>query len=350
MASSPRKSLASLLATLVGGNVITILNEGDGWPSRLRVRTSQGAIDVDAYLGPVSPSHRSREALERRFQSPGPNRPIRAPTDAVALLFGVFEEMKRPVIVGLDAVTRMAERNTRQSLFIPLNQLIRAAETGWAEHVSALGDRSIAFTPPRLVDYVELRTPGVRPEVIYDAPQLLLPPTKVIPDATPKIITDIAPKIEIAYAALAARLKQHPDGVHDLTPRQFEILIAELFEDMGWRVQITSLTRDGGADVLAYLDTKAGSLLSLIEAKRYGRERKVGVDIVRSLLGTVQDFNANSGMIVTTSSFTRDAREFRQRHEYRLALHDYNQVLEWIRQYGGSAEDGSVPPRSEPTL
>lgn len=46
---------------------------------------------------------------------------------------------------------------------------------------------------------------------------------------------------------------------------------------------------------------------------------------------------------------SRRAR-IRRRHEYRLAPHDYNRVLAWIRQYGGSTDDGSVPPRSEPTL
>src|SRR5689334_21957725 len=94
MATSRKKYFASLLAMLVGGNNINILKEGDGWPSRLRARTSQGVIAVDAYLGLVSPSHRSREPIEDRFQNPGSGRPITAPTDAIALLFGVFEEMK----------------------------------------------------------------------------------------------------------------------------------------------------------------------------------------------------------------------------------------------------------------
>jgi hypothetical protein len=32
-----------------------------------------------------------------------------------------------------------------------------ARRCGWAEHVSASGERIVCFTPPRLADYVESR-------------------------------------------------------------------------------------------------------------------------------------------------------------------------------------------------
>ena len=142
------------------------------------------------------------------------------------------------------------------------------------------------------------------------------------------------PQILIASAALAQRLKREPQSVYNLAPRQFELLIAELLEDLGYRVEITPATRDGGKDLLAYLEPELGTLLCLVEAKRYGREHKVGVDIVRSLYGTVSDAQANQGMLITTSTFTQDAREFQRRHRYVLALKDYADLERWIRSYG----------------
>lgn len=150
-----------------------------------------------------------------------------------------------------------------------------------------------------------------------------------------QIIADVRPKLRIASAALAERLKSCPEGVHDLTPQQFETLIAELLSDMTTgRVEITPFTRDGGRDLLAYVDLRFGRLLCLIEAKKYRRDRPVGIELVRSLYGVVCDERASQGTLVTTSTFSQDARCFESRHQHRLSLRDYQSVAEWIRHFG----------------
>jgi len=54
---------------------------------------------------------------------------------------------------------------------------------------------------------------------------------------------------------------------------------------------------------------------------------------VRALYGTLCDYQANSAMLVTTSSFTSDAHEFQKKHRYQLSLKDYANVVEWIQRY-----------------
>jgi restriction system protein len=148
-----------------------------------------------------------------------------------------------------------------------------------------------------------------------------------------EIVTAVAPRIVTASEALVQQLKKHPDGVFDLPPRKFEELLAELLVDMGWRVELTPATRDGGKDLLAYLDTEVGEILCLVEAKKHRRDRKVGIDLVRTLYGTLCDYQANSAMLVTTSSFTPDAKEFQRKHQYQLSLKDYVNVVDWIKRY-----------------
>jgi len=148
-----------------------------------------------------------------------------------------------------------------------------------------------------------------------------------------KIIVDVVPKIVVASAALAERLKREPQSLYDLAPRQFELLIAELLEDLGYRVEVTRASRDGGYDLLAYLETELGILLCLVQVKRYRRDRKVGVELVRALHGTLDDARANHAILITTSSFTKDAQEFQRRHQYQLALKDYADIERWIQQY-----------------
>jgi restriction system protein len=130
------------------------------------------------------------------------------------------------------------------------------------------------------------------------------------------------------------RLKKEPMEVYTLSTRQFEILIADLLRDMGYEVTLTKATRDGGADILASIKNDLGKFLYLIDAKKYSEKNKIGVDMVRTLLGTLADYRASSAMLVTTSSFTKDARAMEKKHEWQLALHDYIKVAEWIQKHG----------------
>lgn len=152
-----------------------------------------------------------------------------------------------------------------------------------------------------------------------------------------EIVLVAKPKIISASEALITNLKKRPEDMRNLTPRQFEQMLAELLDDMGWEVELTQATRDGGKDILAYMNTELGRLLCLVDAKRYREDRTIGVGMVRTLYGTLCDYQANSAMMVTTSSFSPDAKEFQQRHQYQLTLRDYSDVVKWITQYKANA-------------
>jgi len=154
-----------------------------------------------------------------------------------------------------------------------------------------------------------------------------------VPQKLESVIEVVRPRIVIATDALIDRLRKYPRDLYRLLPRSFEELVAALLEDMGWEVNLTKQTRDGGRDILAYLNSDLGRLLCLIEAKRYNPQRPVGVELVRNLYGTLCDEQANSALLVTTSYFTADAREFQKRHVYQIGLRDYHDVVTWINNY-----------------
>ena len=164
-------------------------------------------------------------------------------------------------------------------------------------------------------------------EPLYDIQNGILIPKQ-------KIITVTKPIIVNANRELITSLKRQPHSLRKLTPREFEELLADLLRDMGWDIELTKQTRDGGSDILAYLNTEVGRLLCLVEAKHYREDRKIGVDLVRTLYGTLCDAQANSAMLVTSSSFTSDAKSFQQKHQYQLTLREYADVVEWIMKFG----------------
>src|SRR5438309_548739 len=82
-------------------------------------------------------------------------------------------------------------------------------------------------------------------------------------------------------------LKANPDLVFSIEPGLFERVVAELLAGFGWRVSVTQATRDGGYDILGISTDNSGLQSSwLVECKRYAEGRKIGVELVRSLVGT----------------------------------------------------------------
>jgi restriction endonuclease Mrr len=54
---------------------------------------------------------------------------------------------------------------------------------------------------------------------------------------------------------------------------------------------------------------------------------------VRGLYGVVEMERATLGMLVTTSTFTKDAIELARTVEHRLALKDFTDVQNFLRDY-----------------
>lgn len=129
-------------------------------------------------------------------------------------------------------------------------------------------------------------------------------------------------------------LARHPRAVYDLSSRRFEELVAELFKDFGFEVELTNATRDGGRDILAWLENPAVKFLTFVECKKYTPIRRVGVEVVRGLYGVQQMLDANKSVVVTTSFFSKPAREEHRKIEHSMDLKDYNDLCEWLRFCG----------------
>ena len=120
-----------------------------------------------------------------------------------------------------------------------------------------------------------------------------------------------------------------------LNPRQFEEFVAELFLREGFHVELTPFRKDGGRDILAVSKTELGSHLYLAECKRFNPNRPVGVEYIRSLYGVLEHERATKGIIATTSYFTKGAVDIAGQMKWRISLKDFDDLVAWIRNYGG---------------
>lgn len=117
----------------------------------------------------------------------------------------------------------------------------------------------------------------------------------------------------------------------DLTPGDFEVLVSNLFSQMGLDTKLTRASRDGGVDAVAF-DTRpilGGKVV--IQAKRY--RDTVGVSAVRDLYGTMMNEGATKGILVCTSGYGIDAYKFSQNKP--IELIDGGGLLYLLREHAG---------------
>lgn len=224
------------------------------------------------------------------------------------------------------AIKSLSQRDAVELLKRSIGRTASDAEIG--QLAAALGNHPLAI---KIASGLAKDTPisdliAQLHDSIYDLEQQIAAP------AEPAILV-VQPKIVTATDYLIAELRKRPEDIYTISPRSFEELIAAVLDDMGWEVHLTQETRDGGRDILAYLQTEIGRLLCLVEAKRYSPNRPVGVELVRTLYGTLCHEQANTAMLVTTSHFTAGAREFQQQHVFQIGLKEFGDVVTWIQKY-----------------
>lgn len=130
---------------------VQLQEEATGWPSLAEVVSERRTLPVSLFVSPIGLSHRGRDDLERRFQNPAGGVPLVDQPGRVSLLMGVWEDdpivrTSNPVLALVDA-DRRADRTTRWSVFVSLDTLIEAEETGWSTQISSSGERITCFRP-----------------------------------------------------------------------------------------------------------------------------------------------------------------------------------------------------------
>lgn len=128
-------------------------------------------------------------------------------------------------------------------------------------------------------------------------------------------------------------LKKYPQKLYELSPRKFEELVASILQDLGFEVELTQATRDGGRDIIAHVRNAVSSYLTYIECKRYAADNKVGVGIVREVIGVHHIRKPTKSIIVTTSFFSKDAIKEAEKMESQLDLKDFTAIKAWLQRY-----------------
>ena len=147
-------------------------------------------------------------------------------------------------------------------------------------------------------------------------------------------VETVAASVKGLEDGLLSMVRAKPDLMHRMPPRDFERVIAEYYKSLGWQVELTPATRDGGRDLVIVKIDEAGRRMCLVECKRYAPDKPVRVAVIRSLYGVVEMENATAGIVITTSRFTAPAQEMQRSLASRLTLYDYTALVSMLKATG----------------
>jgi Holliday junction DNA helicase RuvB len=147
----------------------------------------------------------------------------------------------------------------------------------------------------------------------------------------------------LAVFGITARMDIHTDdhtNPERMSGVEFEKFVMTLLSRMEFRPEMTKATGDGGIDIVAVLDKPILGGRYLFQCKRYAPENLIGASTVRDFYGAVTADKAVKGILITTSDFTAQAREFAER--VGLELINLPQLQSLLAQYG-MASDSTLP-------
>lgn len=129
--------------------------------------------------------------------------------------------------------------------------------------------------------------------------------------------------------------------------REFELLVGEAFRRKGFSVtERGGNGPDGGVD----LDLHLGTDKYLVQCKQW-KALKVGVTVVREFFGVMAAEGAAGGFIVTSGTYTEEAKTFAQGRNIQLI--DGAILKHWIANRSIASQSSTrqyVKPKSQPTI
>jgi HJR/Mrr/RecB family endonuclease len=113
------------------------------------------------------------------------------------------------------------------------------------------------------------------------------------------------------------------DSYFSMSPFVFEDAVARLFMELGYEVEQTPYSNDGGKDAILWKDSKK----YVVECKRYGRKERTGRRDLQVLLAAMHDAKADGAFFITTGGFARTAIEYARENRIKIYDGDHFPIL-----------------------
>lgn len=123
-------------------------------------------------------------------------------------------------------------------------------------------------------------------------------------------------------------LKENKHDIDKIHWRNFERIIAEFFNKVGYSVSLGPGGNDGGIDIRVYNKEKKenGPPLIIIQCKRYKEDNTVDINTVKAFYADLLDEGAERGLIATTSRIALGGIKTIKAREYPIDIAEAEEV------------------------
>lgn len=250
--------------------------------------------------------------------------------DKIALYFNMTKEDLQLRTKGGN-VTQLRDRvgwtrqYLRRALFIsiPHNGVYRITKRGLdflKTHTDLTIDDLMEY--PEYAAYNTTRTKKIATISEHEIVTVELTPTEQLEQAYETISNDLA-------ADLLSKVMEQ-------TPTFFEHLVVDLLVKMGYggsnsdAARVTQLTNDEGIDGIIYED-KLGLDKIYLQAKRW--TNPVGRPVIQQFAGALVGQNATKGVFITTSTYSKEARNYVAGLHQKIVLIDGSELAKYMIEY-----------------
>lgn len=143
----------------------------------------------------------------------------------------------------------------------------------------------------------------------------------------------------------------NPSALDELEWRDIERLLAEVFDGIGFSVELTPPSKDGGKDIILQCFVSGKKHSYIVEVKHWRSHTKVGGSAIKDFLSVIVKENRDAGLFLSTYGYSSNAFEaISEIERHRLRLGQNEKVVSLCKTYVDSASGLVVSPDLLPTV
>lgn len=124
-----------------------------------------------------------------------------------------------------------------------------------------------------------------------------------------KLVGEVSQILKVVSRQFAMLIAKNPRILEELEWRDLERTVAEIFDGLGFRVELTPSSKDGGKDVVLECWVQGQQQQYIVEIKHWRSRVRVGGGDVRDFLNVIVREDRNGGLFLSTYGFCDNAFE-----------------------------------------
>ncbi len=154
-----------------------------------------------------------------------------------------------------------------------------------------------------------------------------------------------------AYRKVVLEIAKNPDSLGELDWRDLERVLAEAFRGIGFSVELTPGSKDGGKDLILTCVTGDGERSYYVEVKHWRSRKGVGGKYLDDFMQIVVSEKQHGGLFLSTYGYSNQAIELLCDIEKRtVRLGDSRKIVALCQSYVKSASGVVIPSKELPDI